>query len=204
MTKTLDLKKELKHLYAPLSKKAVMVEIPKMNFLMVDDLADPNRSPLFHEAVDALYSLSYTIKFTLKKSEGGIDYKVMPLEGLWWTDDGEGFDPKKRSTWKWTLMIVQPDFVTKKIVNEAVKGLEKKKNPPALSKIRFESYSEGRTTQIMHIGPFSTEGPTISRVHDFIKDLECNPRGRHHEIYLSDFRRVAPEKMKTIIRQPME
>jgi len=202
--KTLDLKKEHKQLYSPPSKKVEMVDVPKMNFLMIDGQGDPNRSPLFQEAIEALYSLSYTIKFTLKKSDGGIDYKVMPLEGLWWTDEKEGFSFEKRSSWKWTLMIMQPDFVTKKIVKEAVEGLEKKKNHPALLKIRFESYYEGKAAQTMHIGPFSTEEATVSQALDFIKDLGRKLREKLHEIYISDFRRVAPEKMKTIIRQPME
>ena len=149
-------------------------------------------------------SLSYTIKFIIKKSDGGLDYKVMPLEGLWWTDEKDGFNLQKRSSWKWTLMIMQPDFVSRKIITEALSELEKKKRSAALSKIRSESYLEGKSAQIMHIGHFSAEGPTISCLQTFIKDAGSRPRGRHHEIYLSDFRRVAPEKMKTIIRQPME
>jgi hypothetical protein len=204
MPKILDLKKECKQLYNPPSKKVVMVQVPSMNFLMVDGKGDPNKAAVFQEAIEALYSLSYTIKFMIKKSEGGIDYAVMPLEGLWWTEDKDGFNLKKRSSWKWNLMIMQPDFVTGKTVNSAMKELNKKKNPPALPKIKYEKFAEGKSAQTIHIGPFSSEGPTIAGIHEFILQSGSKPKGRHHEIYLSDFRRVAPEKMKTVVRQPME
>ena len=131
----------------------------------------------------------------------------MPLEGLWWTDDMAQFSTENKGIWKWTAMIMQPEYVTKDLVTKAFEQVEKKKNPPALSKMRFESFHEGLSAQIMHIGPYSAEGPTIKKLHSFIKEKGYEFDGlvqKHHEIYLSDPRRTAPEKMKTVIRQPME
>ncbi|NNL78036.1 MAG: hypothetical protein HKO68_17020, partial [Desulfobacterales bacterium] len=157
----------------------------------------------FKDAVEALYSVSYTLKFMIKKGELGIDYGVMPLEGLWWADDMSQFSVEKKEQWKWTLMIMQPELVTTELLNKAIAQVEKKKNPAALSQLRFESFAEGRAAQIMHIGPFAEEGPTIERLHHFITENGFKLTGKHHEIYLSDIRRAAPEKWKTIIRQPL-
>ena len=173
-----------------------------MNFLMVDGSGDPNKSPEFQEAVEALYGVSYTLKFSVKKS-GGPDYAVMPLEGLWWMDDPEGFDIEKKDQWKWTVMIAQPDFITSAMVEDAVRQVKSKKDSPSLSRMRFESYSEGAAVQIMHIGPYAEEGPTVARLHDFARANGYELAGKHHEVYLSDPRRCAPEKMKTIMRQPV-
>ena len=194
MTK-IDLKKELKYLYASSAKEVVLVDVPEMGFLMIDGQGDPNTSQEFVEAVEALNSVSNTLKFRIKKVFG-INYVVMPLEGLWRRDFWHG--------WKWTLMIMQPEQVTKDLFEEAFERVKKKKNPPALSKIRFESFYEGLSAQIMYIGPYSDEVPTIKRIHRFITENGYKPRGKQHEIYLSDSRRVAPEKMKTILRQPVE
>ena len=199
-----DFKKSLKQLYSSSSKGAEIVEVPEMNFLMIDGMGDPNTSQDFHEAIEALYPLSYTLKFMVKKGELAIDYGVLPLEGLWWVDDMSKFSVEKKDEWKWTLMIMQPEYVTKSLFSEAVEQVRNKKNPPALSKIRFESFSEGKSAQIMHIGPFSEEGPTIERLHGFIEEQGFKLTGKHHEIYLSDTRRAAPEKWKTIIRQPIK
>jgi len=197
-----DLRKELKHLYAPSAKEVLAVNVPKMNFLMIYGMGDPNNSQEYKDAVEALFSLSYAIKFMMKK-EKSIDYAVMPLEGLWWIDDMTRFSVENKNEWKWTSMIMQPEHVTKEIVNEALDETRKKKNLPALSKIRFEAFSEGPSAQIMHIGPFSAEGPTIEKIHNFIKKQGYKLSGKHHEIYLSDPRKSAPEKMKTVLRQPM-
>lgn len=205
--KKIDLKKELKHLYNPSTKEISIVDVPKMNFLMVDGKGDPNTSQEYKEAIEALYTVSYSLKFMIKKGETAIDYVVMPLEGLWWTDDMAQFSTENKGIWKWTAMIMQPEYVTKDLVTKAFEQVEKKKNPPALSKMRFESFHEGLSAQIMHIGPYSAEGPTIKKLHSFIKEKGYEFDGlvqKHHEIYLSDPRRTAPEKMKTIIRQPME
>ncbi len=199
----IDLKRELKHLYASSAKEAAIVDVPDMSFLMVDGQGDPNTSQEFKDAVEALYGVSYALKFMVKKARS-VDYVVMPLEGLWWADDMRDFLVGNKNQWKWTLMIMQPEQVTEDLVHRAVERVKKKKNPPALSKTRFESYHEGLSAQIMYIGPYSDEHPTIEKLHGFIEEKGYRLRGKHHEIYLSDPRRAAPEKMKTIIRQPVE
>ena len=198
----IDYKKELKHLYRSSAKKVEVVEVPKMNFLMIDGDGGPNH-PTFQNAIEVLFPLSYTLKFMIKKSDIGIDYGVLPLEGLWWADDMSSFIKDKKDDWKWKLMIMQPDLVNKEMVVKAIEEVRKKKNPVALPLVRFESFSEGKVAQIIHIGPFSDEGPTVEKLHAFIGDSGNQIIGKHHEIYLSDIRRAAPEKWKTIIRQPM-
>lgn len=202
--KKIDLKKELKHLYNSSSKEVFIVDVPEMNFLMIDGKGDPNTAKEYKDAVETLYAVSYALKFMIKKGEKAIDYSVMPLEGLWWVDDMSKFSIEKKDEWKWTAMIMQPEYVTEDLVNKALEQVKEKKNPPALSKVRFESFHEGLSAQIMHLGPFSEEGPTIAKVHAFIKGKGYDLRGKHHEIYLSDPRKSAPEKMKTVIRQPLE
>lgn len=199
----IDLKKELKHLYSPSAKDVMIVDIPEMNFLMVDGEGDPNTAQAFREAIEALYGVSFTLKFMIKK-EQAIDYTVMPLEGLWWTDDMTQFSMENKDIWKWTAMIMQPEYVRADLLERAMEAVGKKKNPPALSKIRFESFHEGLSAQIMHIGPYAAEGPTIERLHRAIREKGHVLTGKHHEIYLSDPRKAAPEKMKTVIRQPVK
>ena len=199
----LDLKKELKHLYFPSAKEFTIVDVPTMNFVMVDGEGDPNQSEEFQDVCTALYGVSYTMKFMLKMEQKK-DYVVMPLEGLWWADDMADFVPGNKDKWKWTLMIAQPDFITAELVDEAMRHLAEKKNPPALSRLRFEPYAEGLAAQILYIGPYADEGPTIEKLHQFIRDSGHEPRGKHHEIYMSDPRRAAPEKLKTVIRQPVQ
>lgn len=202
--KKIDYKKELKHLYKPSSKNVEMVEVPSMNYLMIDGQGNPNTSIDYKNAVEALFSVSYTLKFMVKKGEWKVDYGVMPLEGLWWVDDMAQFDANKKDDWKWTLLMMQPELITKEMVERAIGEVRKKKNPPVLDKIKFESFTEGKAAQIMHIGPFSEEGPNIQKVHEFITINGHKLSGKHHEIYLSDIRRAAPEKWKIIIRQPFE
>ncbi|MBC8186413.1 GyrI-like domain-containing protein [candidate division KSB1 bacterium] len=200
----IDFKKELKLLYKPSPKKVEIVDVPVMNFLMIDGMGDPNVSQEFKDAVEALFAFAYRIKFSIKKSEKAIDYSVMPLEGLWWADDMSKFSVEDKSSWKWTLMIMQPEFVSDELVKQCTDELKLKKDLFALSKIRFQSFEEGKAAQIMHIGPFSEEGPTVERVHQFIEENNSENRGKHHEIYLSDIRRGNPANWKTVIRQPME
>lgn len=202
--KKLDLKKELRHLYQPSAKKVVRLDVPAMNFLMTDGDGDPNTVPAFAEATEALFAASYTLKFMVKKSALAIDYGVMPLEGLWWADDMSKFSIEDKSSWKWTLMIAQPPFVTQEMIDTAIAEVKRKKNPAAISRLRFETFTEGECAQTLHIGPFSEEGPTIAKVHQFIESSGNKLSGKHHEIYLSDIRKAAPEKWKTIIRQPMQ
>jgi hypothetical protein len=201
--KKIDFKKELKHLYNPSSKKVEVVNVPRMNFLMIEGDGGPGAAA-FQDAIEALYSVSYTLKFMAKKSDLDIDYGVMPLEGLWWSDDMSSFVAGNKEKWKWTLMIMQPELVTEKMVNEAISEVKRKKNPISLPLIRFDNYLEGKSAQTMHIGPFSEEGPTVEKVHSFIEAEDSKPVKKHHEIYLSDIRRAAPEKWKTVIRQPMD
>lgn len=198
-----DLKKELKHLYQPSAKEVGQVQVPGMNFLMVDGEGDPNTSQAYAEAVEALFAVSYAIKFMVKKGDLAIDYGVMPLEGLWWADDMSSFSAGNKSEWKWTMMIMQPSFVTREVIARAIADVKAKKNPLALSKMRVEEFAEGRCAQILHVGPFSEEGPTIEQVHHYI-DTRGKRRGKHHEIYLSDIRRADPAKWRTVIRQPMQ
>ncbi len=198
----IDHKKELKHLYKPSAKAVELIEVPPMKFLMIDGQGDPNTSREYQEAIETLFSLSYTLKFMAKKGELGIDYTVMPLEGLWWVENMEDFDVDKKDEWLWTSMMMQPEFITREMVEEAMAKVKEKKDPPALSKVRFETYEEGPAGQIMHIGPFSEEGPTIQKLHNYIEEKGFQLSGKHHEIYLSDIRRAAPEKWKTVIRQP--
>jgi len=199
----IDFKKELKHLYNPSTKKVEIVDVPMMDFLIVNGSGDPNTAQEYKDAVEALFAVSYALKFMVKKGKG-VDYGVLPLEGLWWADDMTQFSTENKDIWKWTSMIMQPEYVTEDLVSKALEQVEKKKNPTALSKIRFESFHEGLSAQIMHIGPYSAEAPTIEKLHNFIKENGYELRGKHHEIYLSDPRRSTPEKLKTIIRQPMK
>lgn len=198
----IDFKKTLKHLYGASRSKVSLVDVPKMNFLMIHGTGDPNTAQSYKEAVEALFSVSYTLKFMVKKGPREIDYGVLPLEGLWWVDDMSKFDPDDKANWKWTAMIMQPDLITKEEVEQAKSLAAMKKELPALPLLEFKSLTEGKAAQIMHIGPFSEEGPTIKKLHDFILEQGFELSGKHHEIYLSDIRRAAPEKWRTIIRQP--
>ena len=203
----LDLKKDLKDLYNPSAKAVNIVDVPQMNFLMIDGQGDPNTADVYQQALEALYGLGYTLKFDSKR-EVGIDYPVMPLEGLWWMEDmGEAYGDldftADKSLWLWTMMIMQPAHITAAMVESATETLRRKKNPPALGLIRFETFYEGLSAQVMHIGPYSAEKPTIDRLHAYIVENGGTARGRHHEIYLSDPRRSDPQKLKTVIRQPM-
>jgi hypothetical protein len=199
----IDLRKTLKHLYQPRAGTVVEVDVPEMRFLMIDGHGDPNKSQDFADAIEGLFGLSYMLKFMVKKGTSGVDYAVMPLEGLWWADDMSTFSTADKSNWKWTAMIMQPEFVTQALVDDASRELQRKKRPIALERVRFAPFAEGRCAQTLHIGPFSAEGPTIERVHAFIAAAGRKRVGKHHEIYLSDTRRAAPAAWKTVVRQPM-
>ena len=199
----IDLKKDLKHLYQPSAKEVVVVKVPTFKFLMVDGAGDPNKSLEYAQAVEALFSVSYTAKFMIKKGPQELDYAVMPLEGLWWADDMSTFVTNDKAEWKWTMMIMQPSFVANKIIETAIVEVRRKKKLPAIEKLRVEKFSEGLCAQVLHVGPFSEEGPTVERLHEFI-DARTGRTGKHHEIYLSDIRRADPKKWKTILRHPMK
>ena len=198
----IDLKKEFKAFYNPTAKEVTLIDIPKKNFIMIDGQGAPE-SPQFAQSIEALYPIAYGIKFDKKKTDG-TDYGVMPLEGLFWADDMAVFMPETadRSKWQWTLMIMQPDFITAADFNKVKEGAGKKKDNTFIKKVRFESYTEGKSVQIMHIGPYAAEGSNIQKLHHKIKEIGGKLTGRHHEMYLSDPRRAAPDKMKTVVRQP--
>ena len=198
----LDLKKDLKLLYATLPGRVMLLDVPPLNFLMIDGTGNPNTAPAYAGAVQALYSLAYTIKFSLKKQVTA-DYPVMPLEGLWWMEDMAQFSLARKDDWLWTMMIMQPEVVTPQVVEAARAAAQKKKPSPALDRIRLERFEEGPCAQVMHIGPYAAEAPTIQHLHAFIAESGFQRRGRHHELYLGDPRRTAPEKLKTILRQPV-
>jgi len=203
MDKT-DYKKELSSFYADKPGVISTVEVPPMQFLMMDGHGDPNTSQEYIDAIQALYPLAYTLKFMCKK-ELEQDYGVMPLEGLWWTENMADFSMADKSNWLWTAMIMQPAMITKDMFERAVQQVADKKSLTALGKVKFEVYNEGRAAQVMYVGPYADEGPTIQQLHTFIRaqggELTATNK-HHHEIYLGDPRRVAPEKLKTIIRQP--
>ena len=199
----IDLKKDLKNLYQASAKSVVQVVVPAFKFLMVDGEGDPNSSEHYRHAVEALFSLSYATKFIIKKGAQQRDYAVMPLEGLWWADDLSAFVANDRAKWKWTMMIMQPSFVPNEAIDEAVGEVRRKRNLPGLDHVRLEEFAEGLCAQVLHVGPFSEEGATIERLHEFI-DHRSSRTGKHHEIYLSDIRRADPKRWKTIIRQPMK
>ncbi len=200
--KKIDLKKELKQFYRPSAKKISIIDIPPMNYLMIDGKGDPGNSTEYTQSIEALYPLAYTLKFMLKQGEQALDYVVMPLEGLWWAENIEAFRNNQRDEWLWTSLMMMPPEITQAMVDNAIEQVRKKKNPAALAKVRFETFAEGKAVQIMHIGPYAEEAPTIERLHQFMADNGFTHRGKHHEIYLSDPRRAAPEKLKTVIRQP--
>ena len=199
-----DFKKQLKHLYRPSAKAVSVVDVPQMNFLMIDGQGDPNTSLEYQEAMAALYTISYQLKFTIKQLDPELDYVVPPVEGLWWAEDMEAFSLGDKDAWQWTAMILAPDQVTRDLFDEAVAELQRKKDLPGLPRLRLEGYHEGLSVQIMHLGPYAEEAPTIEKLHAFARDQGYRLRGKHHEVYLSDPRRTAPDKMKTVIRQPVE
>ncbi|MHB8246630.1 MAG: GyrI-like domain-containing protein [Acidimicrobiales bacterium] len=199
---TYDIKKHHKHLYAPKPGDFEIVEVPPLQFLMVDGHGDPNTSTDYREAIEALYVASYAVRAVTKTRLGKV-HTVGPLEGLWSADDPEAFRTRDKSAWDWTMMIAQPDWVTADLVGEAL-AAARKKRLPALDLIRFERYMEGRSVQILHVGPYDDEGPTLERLHrDFLPANGFAPTGRHHEIYLSDVRKTEPSRLKTILRQPV-
>jgi hypothetical protein len=196
-----DWRKDLKEMYFPPTNKVVEVMVPKLRFLAIEGEGDPNSSHDFQSAVEALFTLSYTLKFSIKKSDPPKDYKVGPLEGLWWNCD-DGSLVQGKGGWSWKAMILQPSFIDKEIFEKARKDALSKKQNPHLGKAILEDIEEGRSAQITHVGPWSAEAENISKVKAFIREKGGAPEGRHHEIYMSDPRRVVAEKLKTVIRQP--
>jgi hypothetical protein len=202
MVEKLDWKKTHKTLYGASAKDVTEVSVPAFRFLMVDGAGYPGTSQEYAEAVEALFAVAYTAKFMAKKGTPPVDYAVMPLEGLWWADDMATFARGDKQGWRWTMMILQPDVVPDDTIHAAIVEVQRRKGLPGVPRLRLETFTEGKCAQVLHVGPFSEEGPTIERLHAFV-DARAERRGKHHEIYLSDIRRADPSKWKTIIRQPM-
>ena len=203
----LDLRKQYKYLYSPSAKKVEFIDVPPVQFAMVDGAVaaglGPGDSPNFQEAVAALYGISYTLKFMVKKRlVDPIDYPVMGLEGLWMTES-HGYDTSTREAMTFTVMIMQPDFITAEMFEDARVALLKKKPGPGPARPRLETFHEGPSIQIMHLGPYATEPATVARLYTFAAEHGYTPHGYHHEIYLTDPQRAAPDKMKTILRHPV-
>jgi hypothetical protein len=199
---SVDHRRELARLYGA-RREPVVVEVPPLCYLMIDGKGDPNVSRDYADAVEALFSLSYTLKFSLKRASG-FDFRVMPLEGQWWCEDMRRFNVDDKQAWSWTMMILQPPEIDAKLVEECRGTLARKKSLRALGKVRYAPLEEGLCAQVLHVGPFTEEGPTVERLHAFIETQGAKLSGKHHEIYLSDIRRAAPAKWRTIIRQPLE
>ena len=198
-----DFKKTLKQFYIP-PREFVIVDVPDMQFVMVDGHGDPNTAQEYKDAIESLYAVAYKMKFISKKTLER-DYTVPPLEGLWWAEDMATFLTREKSQWDWTMMIMTPEWISVEIFDEAVKQVRQAKDPASLDQVRLERYQEGLSVQIMHIGSYDDEGPVLAQMHsDFIPDSGLIENGKHHEIYLSDPRRVVPEKMKTVLRQPVK
>ena len=199
----IDLRKQLKPYYSPSAKEFSLVELPLLKYLCIDGHGDPAVVREYAEAVQTLYGISYTLKFHIKKTLG-IDYTVMHLEGLWWMPDMREFSLERRADWDWTIMILQPDFIPSAQVEEAIAIAAAKGKAPLADRVRLESIVEGECVQIMYYGAYVNEAPVIARMHTWINVHGYTLTGKHHEIYLSDPRRVAPEKNKTILRQPIQ
>jgi hypothetical protein len=198
----IDFKKAHPELYRPSAIDFALIDVPAMQFVMVDGEGNPNTAPSYKRLVEWLFSVSYAMKFSAKASLN-IDYVVPPLEGLWWADDPADFVARRKDRWRWTMMIMAPDFLTTAMFKAATEKTKKKLDSPPES-LRMEKYREGRSFQILHIGGYDDEGPTLARLHDEVMPAQCVTfGGKHHEIYLSDARKTEPARLKTILRQPV-
>lgn len=200
----LDFRKELKQLYCPSATRASGIDVPEMNFLMLDGRGKPCVSRSFRDGIGTLLELSSTIRRLVCRGPLQLDYAPMPLEELWRTNSLATFSLENRASWKWTIMIMQPDFVNHATVEEARNRLQEERSLPALETVRFEALSEGHCAQIMHLGMDAEERQTIERLYRFIAACGCKPHGRHHKIHLCDRRKTDPSKWKTVLRQPMQ
>ena len=199
-----DFRKELKNLYMPSAKEFSIVDVPPMRYLMVDGSGDPNTAPAYKDAVEALYAVSYTLKF-MSKIELSKDYVVPPLEGLWWADDFSSFMEYRKDEWRWTAMIMQPEWITAAMIARSTEKARLKKPLPALDLLREEVLIEGPSVQILHIGSYAEEAPVLARMHhEYMHENGLGFNGKHHEIYLSDPRKTAATKLKTVLRQPVK
>lgn len=203
MTEKIDFKKTLASYHAPRGRFEI-VDVPTRRYLMIDGHGDPNASPMYSDALAALYPVAYKLKFASKR-ELGRDYVVPPLEGLWWADDMDAFTTARdKSRWEWTMMLFTPAWIDDAMFAAAVAQAGVKDAPTRLPDVRLETLTEGQSVQTLHLGSFDDEAPVLARMHhDFIPSNGLRLTGKHHEIYLSDVRRSTPEKLRTILRQPV-
>ena len=198
----IDFRKTLAGLYSAPAGRFVEIDVPALSFVKIDGRGDPNTAPAYRQAIEWLYPVSYALKFAAK--EIGKDYVVPPLEGLWWAEDPADFVARRKDSWRWTMMIMAPAFIAPPLFEAAVEKT-KKKLGDAPSSLRLEPLTEGRSLQTLHVGSYDDEGPTLARLHDEIMPaLGLTFAGPHHEIYLSDPRKTAPTRLKTILRQPVK
>lgn len=198
-----DLKKTLPEYFKVSAGKFSVVNLPKFNYFMVDGKGDPNSDPSYVQAIELLYGASFTLKFK-SKNELGQDYVVPPLEGLWWAKDMKSFETRDKSKWSWTMMIMVPSHLSKSFVAQAKNAFHDKKADADVSKLRFDSLNEGLSVQTLHLGPYDAEGSILSKMHnEYMPQNNLVFNGLHHEIYLGDPRKTAPEKLKTVLRQPV-
>lgn len=198
-----DYKKQLNQLYSAPADRFVIIDVPEMAYFMVDGSGDPNVAAAYMEAIEALYAVSYTLKFHCKNALRR-DYVVPPLEAVWWSDDMGDFAAGRKERWQWTLMIMVPDFIGPDLAANAIGMAQARKPLPGSARIRYARLAEGRCVQTLHIGSYDDEGPTLARLHtEFLPEHRLVEAGHHHEIYLGDPRRAAPDKLRTILRQPV-
>ena len=198
-----DFKKSLKHLYAPNSKDFQVVDVPTMNYLMIDGHGNPNTAQAYKDAVETLYPVAYKLKFMSKAA--GRDYVVPPLSGLWWADDMSSFTDADKDAWHWTMMLMTPDWISAEMFSDVLESVKAAKNPPAINKLRLESLSEGRCVQIMHLGSYDEEAPILAQLHEqWLPENGYTEVGKHHEIYLKDPRKTSAANLKTVLRQPVK
>jgi hypothetical protein len=204
----IDYKKDFRQFFSASAKSPTVVEVSEFQYLMTDGEGEPNTSPGFQKAIQTLYGVIFTLKMSwkfkkLEKPPGYVDFTVPPLEGLWWMKDGSDFDMNRKADWRWRLMLMTPDFFSNKILDEVIANLREKRGEDQVVNCRLERWEEGLCVQIMHVGPYGAEGPTLEKLHTFAKEKGYTLQGKHHEIYLGDPRRTSPEKLKTILRQPV-
>ncbi len=199
-----DIKRELKQCYAPRNRDWALVDVPAQRFIAVDGSGDPNTSADYARAVEALYTVAYTIKFASKRTLDR-DFVVGPLEGLWWSDRPEVFTARDKDAWQWRMLISQPDWITEDFIDDAKQTALAKKGLPAIADVRYEPMHEGLCAQVLHIGPYDDEGPILAELHgEYLAANNLRMTGHHHEVYLGDPRRSAPAKLRTVLRQPVE
>lgn len=199
-----DVKREFKHCYAPKNLDWELVDVPEQRFIAVDGRGDPNTSADYAGAVAALYAVAYTIKFASKRTID-LDFVVGPLEGLWWADDPQAFASRAKDSWRWRMLISQPEWISEDMIGDAKQVAQTKKGLPVIAEVRHETLRERSSAQVLHIGPYDEEGHVLARLHDEWLDAnKLRMSGLHHEIYLSDRRRTDPARLKTILRQPVQ